>query len=115
MTTTQNYPVKRISIEDKPTGLSEFPNFHKSGSVIGMKKKHYGEDALLLQCGDFIYNVSSAPDYYFDYFKEWRKYDDKINLIPVRTNKSKSENFYWGWSSNAGDWIKTSEIDKTAG
>ena len=27
--------------------LSRFPNFHKSGSVSGMKKLYYGKDALL--------------------------------------------------------------------
>lgn len=37
--------------------LHEFPNFHESGSVIGMKKLYYGKDALLVKCGQFIYNV----------------------------------------------------------
>lgn len=42
--------------------LSRFPNFHKSGSVSGMKKLYYGKDALLVRCGNYIYNVSSEPD-----------------------------------------------------
>lgn len=35
--------------------LSRFPNFHKSGSVSGMKKLYYGKDALLVRCGNYIY------------------------------------------------------------
>lgn len=44
--------------------LSEFPNFDKSGSIKGMKKLYYGNDALLVRCGNYIYNVSSAPEIY---------------------------------------------------
>jgi hypothetical protein len=44
--------------------LNCFPNFHKSGSVKGMKKLYYGKDALLVRCGDYIYNVTSAPKIY---------------------------------------------------
>jgi len=42
--------------------LSGFPNFHKSGSIAGMKKMYYGKDALLVKCGSYIYNVSSKPE-----------------------------------------------------
>lgn len=35
-----------------------FPSFHKSGSIIGMKKLYYGKDALLVRCGDYIYKVT---------------------------------------------------------
>jgi hypothetical protein len=45
-------------------GLSRFPNFHKSGSVRGMKKLYYGMNALLVRCGSFIYNVTSEPSIY---------------------------------------------------
>lgn len=45
-------------------GIDSFPNFHKSGSIIGMKKHYYGKDALLVKCGDYIYNVSSEPKIY---------------------------------------------------
>lgn len=44
--------------------LSNFPNFHKSGSIIGMKNKYYGRDALLIRKGNYIYNVSDEPEYY---------------------------------------------------
>ena len=37
--------------------LSDFPNFHASGSIAGMKKNYYGENALLIRCGNFVYNV----------------------------------------------------------
>lgn len=56
---------KRVSEEQgKKLNLSRFPNFHKSGSITGMKKLYYGKDALLVRCGDFIYNVSSEPAVY---------------------------------------------------
>lgn len=44
--------------------LSCFPNFHKSGSIKGMKKLYYGKDALLVKCGNYIYNVSDRPEIY---------------------------------------------------
>ena len=50
--------------EGKRAGLSRFPNFHKSGSVRGMKKRYYGKDCLLVKCGNYIYNVSSDPQIY---------------------------------------------------
>lgn len=57
--------VKRLSIEDgQKLGISNFPNFHKSGSVRGMKRLYYGMNALLVKCGSFIYNVSSQPSIY---------------------------------------------------
>lgn len=40
-------------------GLSNFPNFHTSGSIAGMKKQFYGKNALLVRCGSYIYNVDS--------------------------------------------------------
>lgn len=46
--------------------ISEYPNFHKSGSVEGMRKMYYGKDALLVQCGSYIYNVTSNPWIYHD-------------------------------------------------
>lgn len=45
-------------------GLSRFPNFDRSGSVAGIKKLYYGKNALLVRCGQFIYNVSSEPEIY---------------------------------------------------
>lgn len=51
--------------EGRYINISRFPNFHKSGSVEGMKKQYYGENALLVQCGSCIYNVSSNPDIYY--------------------------------------------------
>lgn len=49
--------------------LTEFPNFSKTGSIIGMKQKYYGRDALLVKCGNYIYNVSAEPDIYYDLAK----------------------------------------------
>lgn len=44
--------------------LSNFPNFSASGSIKGMKKIYYGEDALLVRSGSYIYNVTRRPDIY---------------------------------------------------
>ena len=57
--------VKYLYKEDgKRLGISHYPNFHKAGSVFGMKKLYYGMNALLVRCGDYIYNVSSEPAIY---------------------------------------------------
>lgn len=36
--------------------IENYPSFHKSGSIKGMKEKYYGKDALLVQCS-YIYKV----------------------------------------------------------
>jgi len=54
---------KYLSIEHEPK-VKDLPNFSKSGSIIGMKKKYYGKDALLVTCGQYIYNVTSRPEIY---------------------------------------------------
>jgi len=57
--------VKTIPVSEKEKyNLSDFPNFSKTGSIIGMKKKYYGKDALLVRCGHWIYNVSAEPKIY---------------------------------------------------
>jgi hypothetical protein len=43
--------------EGKALGIDRFPNFHKTGSIKGMKEKYYGKDAFLVKCGNWIYNV----------------------------------------------------------
>ena len=40
--------------------LSRFPGFSATGSITGMKRLYYGEDALLVRCGGFIYHVGNA-------------------------------------------------------
>ena len=51
--------VKKLSIEKgKACNISNFPNFHKSGSIRGMKKLYYGKNAMLVRCGEYIYNVT---------------------------------------------------------
>lgn len=58
--------VRLIQIEQgKRLGISRFPNFHRSGSVAGMKRLYYGKNALLVRCGSFIYNVSQEPSIYY--------------------------------------------------
>ena len=50
--------------QGEAVNISQFPNFHKSGSITGMKRLYYGVNALLVRCGDFIYNVTAAPEIY---------------------------------------------------
>ena len=59
------FPVRTLPVSDREKyGLSQFPNFHRSGSILGMKNLYYGLDAKLVRCGDYIYNVSSKPEIY---------------------------------------------------
>ncbi|MFS2832981.1 hypothetical protein [Bacteroides uniformis] len=56
---------KRMTAEQgRGCGISRFPNFHRTGSIKGMKKFYYGNDALLVRCGQYIYNVTSEPSIY---------------------------------------------------
>lgn len=50
--------------EGKRVNISRFPNFSRTGSIVTMKRRYYGNDALLVRCGSFIYNVSSEPEIY---------------------------------------------------
>ena len=64
--TLNDMRTRRLSKEQgKQCNISRFPNFHKSGSIKGMKRLYYGMDALLVRCGDYIYNVSSEPNIYY--------------------------------------------------
>jgi hypothetical protein len=57
--------VKTLSVKSREcAGIGNYPSFSKTGSIKGMKDKYYGKDALLVRCGSYIYNVSSAPHYY---------------------------------------------------
>lgn len=59
--------VCRITKEEgKRVNISRFPNFHKSGSIRGMKKQYYSVAALLVRCGSYIYNVTSEPNIYYN-------------------------------------------------
>lgn len=56
---------KRLTkAEGERVDISRFPNFHRSGSIRGMKRLYYGKDALLVACDSYIYNVSSEPQIY---------------------------------------------------
>lgn len=56
---------KRLTkAEGERVNISRFPNFHRSGSISGMKRFYYGKDALLVACGSYIYNVTSEPQIY---------------------------------------------------
>ena len=45
-------------------GIGNLPSFSITGSIPGMKKQYYGENALLVKCGSWIYNVTSKPEIY---------------------------------------------------
>ena len=50
--------VKYLKVaEGKRVHIESYPSFHKSGSIEGMKRKFYGNDCYLVQCGSYIYNV----------------------------------------------------------
>ena len=52
--------VKYLKVSDgKKLNIGQFPNFSYTGSVKGMKKQFYGEDALLVRCGGYIYHVGN--------------------------------------------------------
>lgn len=58
---------KYMKIADgKRIGLigSQLPSFHHTGSIRGMKNKFYGKKALLVRCGNYIYNVTSQSHIY---------------------------------------------------
>jgi hypothetical protein len=58
--------VKKLSVEKgKAVNIDQFPNFHKSGSIKGMKKLYYGANAMLVKCGSYIYNVTA------DIYNNW--------------------------------------------
>ena len=51
--------VKYLKVADgRRVGIDNYPNFHCSGSIAGMKKLFYGKDSLLVRCGQYIYNVT---------------------------------------------------------
>jgi len=64
--TTRRAPrVKSMTVaEGKRWKISEYPKFAKPGSVTGMRKKYHAKMALLVRCGDYIYNVTTAPEIY---------------------------------------------------
>lgn len=58
--------VKTVYVKDESRlKLSHFPSFSVTGSISGMKKHFYGENALLIRCGSWIYNVTSCPRIYY--------------------------------------------------
>lgn len=58
--------VKTLPVKDgERLHIDDYPNFHKSGSIKGMKEKYYGKDALLVRCGSYIYNVTRNPGIYY--------------------------------------------------
>lgn len=65
--------------------LGEYPNFHISGSIQGMRDKLYGQSAFLIKCGEYIYKVpediySSIRD---GVVGDWTKTDDNQLCIRV--------------------------------
>lgn len=58
------FPVRILhKSEYEKFNLAQFPNFHRSGSITGMRRI-YGIDAKLVRCGNYIYNVTAEPQIY---------------------------------------------------
>lgn len=58
--------VRRMTIEQgRRVGIGRFPNFHRTGSIKGMKRLYYGKDCLMVRCGSYVYNVSAEPQIYY--------------------------------------------------
>lgn len=58
--------VKTLPTVKRDLVYNKFPSFSTTGSVKGMKKLYYGENALLVRCGSFVYNVTSEPSIYYN-------------------------------------------------
>lgn len=57
---------RRMTIEQgRRVNIGRFPNFHKSGSIRGMKRLYYGKNCLLVRYGSYIYNVSTESRIYY--------------------------------------------------
>lgn len=62
------YPLRYIEVSKRERlHLDDYPSFHASGSISGMRKQFYGDEALLVRCGSCIYNVSRNPELYWEY------------------------------------------------
>ena len=70
--------VKTMSLKDGELyNIDQYPNFFKTGNISEMRKRYYGEDAMLIQCGNHIYYVGNfkndkdikGKDLYFNYAK----------------------------------------------
>lgn len=61
---------------DGSADLSDFPNFSATGSVSGMKAQVYGEGAMLLRQGGYIYNVTSEPEIYLEVYDPDNDYEN---------------------------------------
>lgn len=48
--------------------LEQYPNISSTGSVKGMKKHYWGEDALCIRCGSYIYRV---PEHIYNHTKAY--------------------------------------------
>lgn len=51
---------KMTRAEGDKHNIDRFPSFHRSGSITGMRNQYYGQDALLVRCGSYIYKVDLA-------------------------------------------------------
>ncbi len=56
--------VKFLPVKDRALIPEGCGNFSVTGSVRGMRRLYYGDRALLVRCGYYIYNVSDYPEVY---------------------------------------------------
>jgi len=58
--------------QGKKYNIDQYPNFHYTGSIKGMKKMYYGKNACLIRCGQYIYKVPPEMYYKYRYGEGWR-------------------------------------------
>lgn len=57
--------VKRLSTDEGiRLRLGRFSSYHKKNSITNIRRLFCGPGALLVRCGDFIYNVTREPSIY---------------------------------------------------
>jgi len=62
-----NRPYKTLTLPIKEQyRVAGLPNFHRSGSISGMKKLYYGKNAMLVRCGSWIYDCTSRSSVYLN-------------------------------------------------
>lgn len=62
------FPVRYLTVaraRQLGINLDAFPNQGPNPSVIGMRNRYWGEHAMLVRQGEYVYNVTSRPDVYY--------------------------------------------------
>lgn len=115
--------------------LQQFPNFHESGNIEGMRNRYYGKDAYLVHAGHYIYHVDEdtfravkdfntlelQPEWLMKWVKDLTKDDieeyRRTNTTPKQTQmmeeRDKSIRESLDWHGFQGQ--SQAEVEKLAG